>query len=126
MLFSKKNFIKIFFLIYFCKPLLANNLTTIISQLEKLACFKTVSINIADGGTVDSNIREYLIKYGISGTTTLLNLNIEGDVFQTSQHGQIDFFRELEIENFSYINFTTYRLPFQVAVIQFSSDSDDE
>ena len=67
-------------------------------------------------------------KYGISGITTLKNLIIHahGDVFQTSQHGQIDFLREFEIKNFSNINFTSYRLPFQVAVIKFSSDSDDE
>ena len=51
-LFSNMFFIKIFFLMYFCKPLLANNLTTVISQLETLADFKTVSLNIADGGPI--------------------------------------------------------------------------
>ena len=51
-IFSSMFFIKIFFLIYFCKPLLANNLTTVISQLETLADFKTVSLNIADGGPI--------------------------------------------------------------------------
>ena len=120
--------VKILFLVYFCKPLLANNLTTVIDQLETLACFKTFSLNVADGGTIDSNLKEYLIKYGISGSTTLQNLNIQGqgDVFQTSQHGQIDIFRDFEIESYSNITFNSYQLPVQIAVIQFSSDSDDE
>ena len=51
-MFSNMFFIKIFFLIYFCKPLLANNFSTVISQLETLADFKTVSLNIADGGPI--------------------------------------------------------------------------